>query len=947
MPDTSKLAARDGIMHRLKPWFVFVLVLGVSLLGRAQHTTTVFTQIVGQATPAPALTSSLNPSTYGQTVTLQVALPSDATGTAQFLDGVTALGGAVGLVSGNGAIQISTLTTGTHSITVQYSGDSNYTSAVSTVLSQVVNQATPGQGGVAPVTIASSNNPSTYGQPIVLTSTVPTAATGTIVFMDGSTSLGTATIVSGTAQITVATLTAGSHSLTATYSGDTNFTSAVSSTLTQSVTQAPTIAELSAAPLTAPVGTSIAFSGLVDTGGFVPTGTVTLMDGASNIGSMTFTAATATNLLSYSADFTKWTIAEAGVTAPQLTAVNANGPDGSAMTASTLVLPDTTALGASASISLGMSSGNYAGKPVVFSVWLNGPAGQTLTLNLTDEPASAASATAPCTLTGQWQRCTLVAQFPAGAGTGVHAYVLSSGQSPASVQIWGAQVEQAPAVGPYVATNGASAAGQGVTVSMSTSNLAVGTHTLTAVYGGDSNFNGSTSLPVVVVITQVTPTITLASTPNPSTFGQSVTFTATLAGSDTVPSGTVTFKDGAQTLGTGTLTNGIATFSTSSLSVGTHSITAVYGGDTNNAAETSTVDDQVVAKAAASIAVASSNNPSTYGQAVSLSVTVTGTGATPSGTVTVSDGATTIGTITLDASGKGALSTSALTAGSHNLTFTYGGDANFTEGSGTLTQRVVPAATTLQLASSQNPSVAGDTIQVTATVAPSVATGSVTFTVSQNGSPVQSHSAALSNGVATTPITGLAAGSYQLQAAYSGDASYAPSTSTTLVQVVNAAPAVGSPDFTLTLVNRASDVTSGTAWSNGIIVQGIDGFSGNVTLSCTSGLDSTMKCSFSPANVAAGSQSQLTISTIGRTVTVVSGIGLPCLLALMGFTKRRKYLAIALMLVSLGGALALNGCGTSNRFVQQDGTPPGTYNITVVGTSGALTHSVTVQVVVK
>ena len=56
---------------------------------------------------------------------------------------------------------------------------------------------------------------------------------------------------------------------------------------------------------------------------------------------------------------------------------------------------------------------------------------------------------------------------------------------------------------------------------------------------------------------------------------------------------------------------------------------------------------------------------------------------------------------------------------------------------------------------------------------------------------------------------------------------------------------------------------------------------------------------------------------------------------------------VLLLLASLGGTLALNGCGTSNRFVQQDGTPPGTYAITVIGTSGTLTHTVTVQVVVR
>ena len=83
----------------------------------------------------------------------------------------------------------------------------------------------------------------------------------------------------------------------------------------------------------------------------------------------------------------------------------------------------------------------------------------------------------------------------------------------------------------------------------------------------------------------------VVSSANPSVFGQSVTFTATVTanapGSGT-PTGTVTFMDGSTTLGTGTLNgSGVATFSTSGLSVGSHSITAVYGGDTDFTTSTS------------------------------------------------------------------------------------------------------------------------------------------------------------------------------------------------------------------------------------------------------------------------------------------------------------------------------------------------------------------------
>src|ERR1700719_786283 len=74
-------------------------------------------------------------------------------------------------------------------------------------------------------------------------------------------------------------------------------------------------------------------------------------------------------------------------------------------------------------------------------------------------------------------------------------------------------------------------------------------------------------------------TTTLATSGTPSTYASSVMFTATV--SPSAATGTVTFKDGSTTLGTGTLSSGTATFATGTLSLGSHSITAVYGGDSN------------------------------------------------------------------------------------------------------------------------------------------------------------------------------------------------------------------------------------------------------------------------------------------------------------------------------------------------------------------------------
>ncbi|MEK7755022.1 MAG: Ig-like domain repeat protein, partial [Acidobacteriota bacterium] len=87
---------------------------------------------------------------------------------------------------------------------------------------------------------------------------------------------------------------------------------------------------------------------------------------------------------------------------------------------------------------------------------------------------------------------------------------------------------------------------------------------------------------------------TVASSLNPSTIGQSVTFTAQVTGSGPAPTGTVVFRDGAATLATAALAGGTATFATSSLTVGSHSITAAYSGDASNVSSTSAVLVQTV-----------------------------------------------------------------------------------------------------------------------------------------------------------------------------------------------------------------------------------------------------------------------------------------------------------------------------------------------------------------
>ncbi len=180
---------------------------------------------------------------------------------------------------------------------------------------------------------------------------------------------------------------------------------------------------------------------------------------------------------------------------------------------------------------------------------------------------------------------------------------------------------------------------------------------------------------------------TVVSSQNPAGVGVSVTFTATVTttGSNP-PTGTVTFNDGATEIGSGTLStvggSQVATFATSALAIGSHSITAVYGGDTNNAGSTSAVLTQTITGDSTATNLGTSNQNPAYGASITLTATVSTAGAhTPTGTVTFRDGSTTIGSGTLSGSGASATATyvtksTDLAVGANPLTAAYGGDAN-------------------------------------------------------------------------------------------------------------------------------------------------------------------------------------------------------------------------------------------------------------------------------
>jgi hypothetical protein len=145
--------------------------------------------------------------------------------------------------------------------------------------------------------------------------------------------------------------------------------------------------------------------------------------------------------------------------------------------------------------------------------------------------------------------------------------------------------------------------------------------TIGYLYAGTGR-EGWTLIGTWQVLSLIPTTTALNSSPNPSTYGASVTLTATVTPS--AAAGTVVFRDGATILGSGSLSSGTATYSTSALVSGSHSLTAEYQGNSSySGSSTPTPRSHTVNKATPTATLTVNNSPVTYdGSAKSATVVV-------------------------------------------------------------------------------------------------------------------------------------------------------------------------------------------------------------------------------------------------------------------------------------------------------------------------------------
>lgn len=457
-------------------------------------------------------------------------------------------------------------------------------------------------------TLISDTNPVIVGEAVLLTATVTgTAPTGTVTFKSGTTNLGTRTLSGSGDTKTVTFLatftTTGAKSLTAVYAGNATNIGSTSPVVNQTVNKAASSTVLTSSPNPASPEVGVTFTATVS--GYIPAGTVTFKRGTTNLGTASLSGTGNTR----TATFTSNPLSLGAHTITAVYAGDSRNITSTSAAVTQMVRP------ASTTTVLADINPSVAGQVVTLTATVEGssPSGSvTFTANgvsLGSSPLSGGIAILSTSAMGAGYP-TIVAEYSGDSSNAVsYGYhyqqvdqsspVTTVAVSPASVLpsqtfTLSAQVTGHLPTGSVAFLMDGSVLGSvdligsGGPISTATlvidpqvyGQLPLGMHTISAAYGGDVNNSPSNSSDATLGIKLAT-TTALTVAPNPSTSGESITLTATIAepATGTVPAGSVTFFDGLTALGIGSVNAGVATFTTAGLGIGSHSLSARYDGD--------------------------------------------------------------------------------------------------------------------------------------------------------------------------------------------------------------------------------------------------------------------------------------------------------------------------------------------------------------------------------
>jgi hypothetical protein len=679
------------------------------------------------------------------------------------------------------------------------------------------------------VTVTSSANPANVGQSITLTAKVQPIApqtgtpTGSVTFLDGSTTLKTVTLSGGSATYTTSTLAVGPHQITIDYSGDPNFAATDSAVFTQAVLNETQTTLKSSVNPTVYGESAIFFASVSATasGAGTPTGSVTFMNGSATIQTVALADGTATCSTSslrpgsnsitavYSGSSTFETSTSPAVTQT----VN---PANSTVSGSSTSTPNPPVFGQSITLLVSVTasspgSGTPTGGLAVFK-YGSTELGSSLLQEGTTSIKTSALPAGTDVVTVQYQgdpnfkaggptsfdvtvdpAATTTTLEPAGAPTLVGQQAVFTAKvaanSPGSGTVSGTVSFYYGSTLLGTTTMEAGSAIQG------TYALPGGSDAVTAVYNGSSSFAPSApSAPVTQTVNPDGTSTALSTSGSPSAFNEPVTFTATVtanAPGGGTPGGSVSFMEGSTALGTVTLQNGSASYTTSTLTGGAHTITAEYLGNSSYTAGLSNSVTETIGQVGSNIVLKSSAPAAVYGEPVTFTATVTpnsGRGA-PAGTVTFTNGSTVLAVVSMPA-GVATYTTSTLALGGHSIAVSYAGSTDFSAASvAPISQSVSPASTVIAVSASANPGIVHQFVTITAMVlntTPGAAlpVGTVTFKEGKKKLLTTS----LSGGMASLVTKKLALGANKITVIYSGNADFRGSTSAVFKEVIKNPP---------------------------------------------------------------------------------------------------------------------------------------------------------------
>jgi hypothetical protein len=750
---------------------------------------------------APASASTLGAAvTYTATITAGSAVTANPTGSVTFKDGATTLCSPTVSTTAIPGVVVATCTEpgssmsgGGHTVTATYGGDPNFATS-NTTLTQTVTAAT------TTTVVTTSGNNSAVGQSVTYTATVTPSAfpfpiTGTVAFKDNGTTISTCSAQavssgasSGTAtcSTSAATMSFGTHPITAVYTATPNYGTSTAPALTQTVVQGTTSTTVtsSADPTTGGLGLTYTATVVVAGGTAIPaTGTVAFTDSQPGPGSTVLCATASFN----------GTTATCAVAAAQQTTgthtVTATYSGDTSFTGSTNTLVQTVNI-ASSSVGVTASPTSPSGLAVGvdYTVTVSADNGSTLSPGKASPGTVTVTDTNPASVTSTL--CTL-----------------SSPQS------------TAPGTSTWECAEAAA-------------NMTAGDHLISVSFSGDGYFAPSTTTYTQTVSphTAGSTTTAVSSPGSPSYVGDPVTYTASVNGDSVfTPAGTVAFYNGNGLLpgcaavpansGSGSAATYQCTEAGSMLPVGSQQIHAVFSGDPNyTATSTSPTIIQVVSMGATSTVVGDTPgtaDPSLAGIPTGYTATITPSQSTaiePGGTVVFYDNGSpitgcTTATVTTGATNSTATCAEAslsMLVGSHLITAVYSGDVNYitSDNIGSpFNQQVNRNTTTTTVAvSSSGSSITGQPVNFTATVtAGGVAlgnaltpTGSVTFSDSSGGLctvQLSVSAAGVASANCTFSSANFTVGSAdQITAAYNADTQYTASTGTTTAPSFSPAP---------------------------------------------------------------------------------------------------------------------------------------------------------------